>query len=81
MKNTSSEQKIGLGFAIAAIGLGTFFGGITCGLFGHKSAFDLALFGTVVTAAASVPLAAGQQQETAERRALVMRYLAERGRN
>ena len=76
---TSTEQKFGLGFAVAAIGLGTVFGGITCGLFGQKSGLDLALVGTVITAAASVPLAAAQAQENEEHRAYVRRLRLERG--
>jgi len=55
------------------------FGGITCGLFGQKSGLDLALAGTVITAAASIPLGAAQAQENAERRAMVRRMQSERG--
>ena len=76
---TSTEQKFGLGFAVAAIGLGTVFGGITCGLFGQKSGLDLALVGTVITAAACIPLSAAQAQENAERRAMIRRMQIERG--
>ena len=71
--------KFGLGFAVAAIGLGTVFGGIGCGLFGHKGGLDIALVGTIITAAASVPLAAAQAQEDEERRELIRLMRQERG--
>lgn len=75
----STEQKFGLGFAVAAIGLGTVCGGIGCGLFGHKSGLDIALAGTIITAAASVPLAAAQAQEDEERRELIRLMRQQRG--
>ena len=76
---TSTEQKFGLGFAVAAIGLGTVIGGIGCGLFGHKSGLDIALAGTIITASASVPLAAAQAQEDEERRELIRLMRQQRG--
>ena len=77
--NTSTAQKFGLGFAVAAIGLGTVFGGIGCGLMGHKGGLDIALAGTIITAAASVPLAAAQAQEDEERRELIRLMRQQRG--
>ena len=60
MSRLSCDQLIVSGFSVAAVGLGLCFGGIASGPFGNRAALDIALAGTVTTAAASVPLRAAR---------------------
>tara|TARA_Y100000287_G_scaffold62489_1_gene49286 strand:+ start:1006 stop:1242 length:237 start_codon:yes stop_codon:yes gene_type:complete len=68
---TSTATKELTGVATAVAGIVLIFGGIGAGLTGNRHAFDIALAGTIVTAAASVPLSSAKEQERQELRARI----------
>lgn len=68
---TSAATKEWSGMATALAGIALVFGGIGAGLAGNRHAVDIALVGTIVTAASSVPLSIAKEQERQELRARI----------
>jgi len=63
----------------ALAGIALVFGGIGAGLAGNRHAVDIALVGTIVTAASSIPLSIAREQERQERQDLIRGMRIDRG--
>ena len=66
MFKTNSETKEFIGLVLAAKGLGAVGAGIIIALCGQKQGMNIALAGTIGTAAASIPLCAASWQRDEE---------------
>ena len=60
-------------------GIALIYGGIGFGLAGNRHALDIALVGTIVTAASSVPLSIAKEQERQELQARIRGMRIDRG--
>jgi hypothetical protein len=76
---TSAATKEWSGMATALAGIALVFGGIGAGLAGNRHAVDIALVGTIITSASSIPLSIAREQERQERQDLIRGMRIDRG--
>jgi pseudouridine-5'-phosphate glycosidase len=76
---TSVATKEWSGMATALAGIVLVTGGIGAAFTGNRHAVDIALVGTIVTAASSVPLSMAKEQERQELQARIRGMRIDRG--
>jgi predicted lipid-binding transport protein (Tim44 family) len=76
---TSAATKEWSGMMTGLAGIALIYGGIGAGLAGNRHALDIALVGTIVTAASSVPLSIAKEQERQELQARIRGMRIDRG--